>query len=278
MTRVKQIWREKRLTMEEGESDSCYSGDGRAEQGQNGGLEKETDIRDRLVAGTMDINMVFMIPKEFRAPENEVATLALGAESAMFEKPAEADKQMWPMFIKGHINGKPMGRMMVDGGASVNIMPLNVFEKLGHDDGDLKRTNMSLSGFAGEPTEEWGIISKELTVGNKTVLTAFFVVDVKGRYKVLLGRDWIHANECVPSTLHQFLVQWVGDQVEIIVGDVTECVAMAESQVDIQGGQLRCLIGRDLSEYNYVSISKDGFILISVNATMSSTRLTDDIV
>jgi hypothetical protein len=62
------------------------------------------------------------------------------------------------------------------------------------------------------------------------------------------------------------------------VGDVTECVAMAESQVDIQGGQLRCLIGRDLSEYDYVSISKDGFILISVNATMSSTRLTDDIV
>jgi hypothetical protein len=24
----------------------------------------------------------------------------------------------------------------------------------------------------------------------------FFVVDVKGRYILLLGRDWIHANEC----------------------------------------------------------------------------------
>jgi hypothetical protein len=30
----------------------------------------------------------------------------------------------------------------------------------------------------------------------------FFMVDVRGRYSVLLGRDWIHTNECVPSTLH----------------------------------------------------------------------------
>ena len=59
-------------------------------------------------------------------------------------------------------------------------------------------------------------MSVELTVGSKTIPTAFFVVDVKGRYNVLLGRDWIHANGCVPSTLHQFLVQWVGDQVEVI--------------------------------------------------------------
>ena len=34
-------------------------------------------------------------------------------------------------------------------------------------------------------------MSVELTVGSKTVPTTFFVVDVKGRYNVLLGRDWI---------------------------------------------------------------------------------------
>jgi hypothetical protein len=61
---------------------------------------------------------------------------------------------------------------------------------------------MSLSGFSGEPAEARGIVSKELTVGSKTVPTAFFIVDVKGRYNVLLGRDWIHMNDCVPSTLH----------------------------------------------------------------------------
>jgi hypothetical protein len=39
---------------------------------------------------------------------------------------------MKPMYIKGHLDGKPVRRMMVDGGASVNIMPLTLFEKLGH--------------------------------------------------------------------------------------------------------------------------------------------------
>ena len=35
-------------------------------------------------------------------------------------------------------------------------------------------------------------------------------------YNVLLGRDWIHANGCVPSSLYQFLLFWKGDDVEVI--------------------------------------------------------------
>jgi hypothetical protein len=38
---------------------------------------------------------------------------------------------------------------------------------LGHVESDLKHTNLSLSGFAGDPTEAKGIICKELTVGSK---------------------------------------------------------------------------------------------------------------
>jgi hypothetical protein len=84
--------------------------------------------------------------------------------------------------------------MLVDGGTSVNILPLSLFKKLNHVEGDIKRTNLSLSGFVGGPMEAKGIICKELTVGSKTVPMAFFVVVVKGRYNVLLGQDWIHAN------------------------------------------------------------------------------------
>jgi hypothetical protein len=36
---------------------------------------------------------------------------------------------------------------------------------------------------------------------------AFFMVDVKGHYNVVLGRNWLH--ECVPSTLHQCVMQWI---------------------------------------------------------------------
>jgi hypothetical protein len=81
----------------------------------------------------------------------------------------------------------PVGRMLMDGGASINILPLSLFKKLNHIEGDLKHTDLSLSGFAGDPTEAKGIICKELTIGSKTLPTTFFMVDVKGRYNVLLG-------------------------------------------------------------------------------------------
>ena len=56
----------------------------------------------------------------------------------------------------------------------------------------------------------------ELTIESKTLLTIFFVIDGKGSYSLLLGHDWIHANCCVPSTMHQCLIQWHGDDVELV--------------------------------------------------------------
>jgi hypothetical protein len=55
----------------------------------------------------------------------------------------------------------PVGHMLMDGGTSVNILPLSLFKMLGHIDGDLKCTNLSLSGFAGDSTEAKGIICKD---------------------------------------------------------------------------------------------------------------------
>jgi hypothetical protein len=54
----------------------------------------------------------------------------------------------------------------------------------------------------------------ELTTETKTLAAAFFVADVEGHYSLILGRDWIHTNQCVPSTLHQMLLQWVSDDIE----------------------------------------------------------------
>jgi hypothetical protein len=98
--------------------------------------------------------------------------------------------------------------MLVDGGAVVNLMPYSVFKKLGLDENDLMKTNMVLNGFEGkEKIEAKGVMSVELTVGSKTLATAFFIAKVQGNYNVILGRDWLHANQCMPSMLHQFLIQ-----------------------------------------------------------------------
>jgi hypothetical protein len=120
----------------------------------------------------------------------------------MFEKPENPTTHMKPLFIRGHLDRTLIRHMLIDGGASVNILPLSLFKKLGHIEGDLKRRNLSFSGFAGDPTEARGIICKELMIGSKTVPMAFFVVDMKGRYNVLLRWSWIHANWWVLSTLH----------------------------------------------------------------------------
>jgi hypothetical protein len=110
--------------------------------------------------------------------------------------------------MKGQINGKSISRMLVDGGAIVNLMSYSLFKKLGGSYDELIKTNMTVSGVGGgEPMGAKGVISMELTIGRKTLATTFFVADTQGNFSLILGRDWIHANQCVPSTLHHFLIQ-----------------------------------------------------------------------
>ena len=56
-------------------------------------------------------------------------------------------------------------------------------------------------------------------------MTAFFVVETTAAYNALLGRDWIHPNFCIPSTLHQFLILWNGEDAEVVSADHKPFVA-----------------------------------------------------
>jgi hypothetical protein len=160
------------------------SGRGNTESGNRNPCRKEDRQEEELTR--MGINRFFMISVEFCVPMEDVTGLALGAKHAIFEKSENPGAHMKPLFVRGHLDGTPVGHMLMDGGTSINILSLSLFKKLSHVEGDLKHTNLSLSGFAGDPMEAKGIICKELTVGSKTMPTTFFVVDVKGRYNVLL--------------------------------------------------------------------------------------------
>jgi hypothetical protein len=106
------------------------------------------------------------------------------------------------LYLKGFIDDKPMTKMLVDGGAIVNLMPYTTFRKLGKRPEDLCSTDMRLTNFSGKTSMTKGAICVELTIGSKSLPTTFFVVDAKGSYSILLSRDWIHANCCIPSTMH----------------------------------------------------------------------------
>jgi hypothetical protein len=164
---------------------------------------------------------VFVLPAEFHARGREellVAQLDLGQRPVIFEKPqAKNYKHLKALYLKGYINCQPINKMLVDTGAAVNIMPYSVLRRLGRSVGDLIKTNVTLSDFNGQTSEAQGVLSVKLSVGNKTVPTSLFIVN--STYNVLLGRDWIHANCCIPSTMHQCLIQWDGDEVEVVHAD-----------------------------------------------------------
>ena len=190
--------------------------------------------------GSACVNMVFLLPAEYSIQmadeviaddeiEQSSAKLQLSPEQAVFDKPANTSyRHLRPLYIKGFVNGWPMTKMLVDGGAAVNLMPYTTFRKLGKVPENLIKTNMVLKDFGGNASEAKGVLNVELTVGNKTIPTTFFVFDGKGSYSLLLGRDWIHANCCVPSTMHQCFIQWQGDQVEIVQADRSVHVASAD--------------------------------------------------
>jgi hypothetical protein len=64
----------------------------------------------------------------------------------------------------------------------------------------------------------------------------------------------------------------------VVQADEDVCITVTESQVNIQGGKMKCLTGRDLMDYNYVSVNKDGFVPISVKPVIGATRLAHDLV
>jgi hypothetical protein len=162
-----------------------------------------------------DVNMVFMLPMEFLALSDDeeevvlsdqVAQLALDQMMAVFEKPTDDARQhLKALFVKGRVDGQPVSKILIDGGAAINIMPYVMYRKLGKGDQDLTKIDMMLKDFEGNVSLAKGAVCIELTIGSKTLPTTFFVINGKGAYNLLLERDWIHANCCVPSIMYQCL-------------------------------------------------------------------------
>jgi hypothetical protein len=176
------------------------------------GEDANDDLLDYKPSPTcdgMEINVIYLSSTDYSLlEEEEVWQLALGPQDAIFK--VESGDHLKLLYVHGHLDGTPVARMLVDGGAAMNMMPYSTFKKLGKINVELIKMNMIITSIGGEgPIGPKGIASMELTEGSKTIPTVFFLTEVQGNYNTILGRDWIHANHCVPSTLRQFLIQWV---------------------------------------------------------------------
>jgi hypothetical protein len=216
--------------------------------------------------------MVCFLPNEFMALANQVVqeeaspdineaeqfglmTQLVLAKQATFDKPAK-NRHMRPLYLRGYVNGKPLTKMFVDGGAAVNVMPHTTFRKLGMGPGDLTPTSIVLNDFAGNPSDTKGCVYVDLMIGSKTFLTTFFVIEGKGAYSLLLGRDWIHANCFIPSTMHQQLVQWVDDDIEVVQADDLVSVANVEPAF-WEYQSIDCFSSKDRGEGPVEPVSSD---------------------
>jgi hypothetical protein len=225
-------------------------------------------ITNLLLHVTVRKSMSYLSSNYSLLEDKEVSQLALGPQDVVFKKqdvvfkkPADLEDHLKLLYIRRHLDGTPVARMLVDGGAAGNVMPYSTFKKLGKTDVELIKMNMRLMSIGGDgPISPKGVASVELTMGSKTIPTAFFM---QGNYNTILGHDWIHANYCVPSSLYQFLIQWIGEEVEIVHADVSACVAIADSS-SWSHYNIKCLSGQDISDCDFVSVSKDGFIPVSV--------------
>jgi hypothetical protein len=102
---------------------------------------------------------------------------------------------------------------------------------------------MMLVDFEGNISPAQGAICVELTIGSETLPTAFFVIKGRGSYNLLQGRDWIHVNCCIPPTMHQCIIQCIGDSVEVVQGETSLTIVATKAQ-GWTYDQVSCISGK----------------------------------
>ena len=113
----------------------------------------------------------------------------------ILEKPTvEMTRHIRPLYVRAHFNGKTVSKVLVDNASVVNVMPLRMLRALGRTIGELIEIQVFILAFTREISKTRGVLPIDITVGRKTSLSSFFVINSTANYNALLGRDWIHAN------------------------------------------------------------------------------------
>ena len=95
--------------------------------------------------------------------------------------------------------------VLIDGGAGLNIFPVNILEKLGYTNQDIDtRKKVTIRAYDGSERKFKGLVVLPIRIELVERDIIFHVVDTNTlSYSILLGRPWIHELKAVPSTYHQ---------------------------------------------------------------------------
>ncbi|MCH99210.1 hypothetical protein A2U01_0020221, partial [Trifolium medium] len=88
-------------------------------------------------------------------------------QQAIFEKPDEGMKNhLKPLFVRAKVNDVSVNKVLIYGGAAVNLMPLSLLSKIGKYETDLHSHNIVLSNYEGKSGHSWGAIQVDVAIGS----------------------------------------------------------------------------------------------------------------
>ena len=108
-----------------------------------------------------------------------------------------------PLYLMATINGVQIRRVLVDMGASLNLIVLSTLEAVGLVNKRIMGAPMEITGFGGSIESIEGYVQLALRVGPIMALTRFHVINAEVSYHVLLGPPWLYKHRLIPSTYHQ---------------------------------------------------------------------------
>ncbi|KAM2238899.1 hypothetical protein COP1_008657 [Malus domestica] len=116
-----------------------------------------------------------------------------------------------PLIMEAHIANFEVRRILVDTGASVNIMFAEAFKALNVAEHLLDRSVSPLISFSGDIMQPLGSIHCHFTIGTGpytvTITTNFLVVDCPMAYNVIFGRTGINDFKAMVS-IHMLLMKF----------------------------------------------------------------------
>lgn len=134
------------------------------------------------------------------------------ADDASVSQPHNA-----PLHIEAFIHKHRIKRVLIDGGAGLNIFTLSTIKQLGYSDKVVNSTKkITIKAYDDEESSSKGTVTLPLRVGPITKDVVGQVLDLDLTYNILLGRPWIHEMRVVPSTYHQ-CIKFPHNGVEITV-------------------------------------------------------------
>ncbi|XP_074347211.1 uncharacterized protein LOC141686047 [Apium graveolens] len=145
-------------------------------------------------------------------------------------------------------------RLLVNNGASVDILFHDTFIRMGYNDSQLTPSNATIYAFNHMDYKIEGAIRLPVTIGEEpreaTQMLNFLVVKAASTYNVILGRTMIYAFKAVPSTYHIVLKLPTRNCVGKAKGDqkMARSCYVAALRPDGTGGQVLPIEDMDVRE------------------------------